>query len=419
MLLPEMVSVKQRFDVTSIEDVEAEASETVNRSGVLDGLNIVKGSSVAVGVGSRGIVNLCEVVRGVCRALEAAGAVPFVFPAMGSHGGGTARGQLDVLRSLGVSEETVNVEFRSDPVGVHIGETPDGIPLHADRNALNADHIVLINRVKPHTKFSGKVESGISKMLAVGLGKVNGAAQIHRNYAKFGFAHVIPTVVKHILPLIPFAFGVAIVESPYKTIHSLSILTADTIETEPELLKLAGGCMARIPVDEIDVLIIDQMGKDISGVGMDTNVISRKEDMDGKFSTNPLVKRIFIRDLTVKTEGNAHGIGLADFTTRRLVNKIDFQKTLKNALTAMNPQEATTPLTLKNDRDGFEASLQSLGLTDGSNARVVRITNTSELEHMQFSTALLESLSKEQAAKIEVTGQPGPIGFDQNGDFSD
>ncbi|MCP5048888.1 MAG: DUF362 domain-containing protein [bacterium] len=417
MQLPDMVTIKQRFEGEFIVDVESEALEVVNRSGVLSAIGI--GSRVAVGVGSRGIVNYADVVRGVCRAIKEAGAIPFIFPAMGSHGGGTSQDERNVLQARGIDENTVNAEILCDATGVRIGETEEGIPLHIDRNALKADHIVLVNRVKPHTKFTGPVESGISKMMAVGMGKVTGAAHIHRNYAKFGFAHVIPKVVQTVMRKVPFSFGVAIIETAFKKIHSLSVLTPETMKNEEVLLKESASLMAKIPFDQIDVLIVDRMGKEISGVGMDTNVIGRKEDLEGRIPGRPRVHRIFVRDLTEKTQGNAHGMGLADFTTRRMVEKIDLKKTLANAVTAMNPQEATTPLALPCDREGIEASLQSLGLTGGRDARVVRIKNTSQLDQMQVSQSLAEYLREARPPHLEITGTPGPMIFDGNGNLGE
>ncbi len=418
MQLPQMVTIKQQFDYSYIEDVGQETQTIIQHAGVLT--QITPGSRVAVGVGSRGIGYQVEVVRAVCQAIQSVGAIPFIFPAMGSHGGATSEGQRGVLRALGFHEDSMQVEILSEANGVLIGETADGIPVYVDKNALQADHLVLVNRIKPHTKFKGPLESGICKMLAVGMGKVEGATILHKSAVKFGFPHVIKTVAQQVAERLHFCFGIAILETPAKTIHSLTVLTPQTmVEQEGMLLKQATQIMARIPFAEIDLLIVDEIGKDVSGTGMDTNVIGRNRDILGTFATLPRVYRIFVRDLTEKTQGNANGIGFADFTTRRLVDKIDLQSTYKNALTAMSPEKAAIPVYLDNDRQCIAASLDSVGLTDGTDARIVRIKNTSELSQLQISQALVKQLPTTQSPKIEICGSPHPMLFDQEGNLQD
>ena len=416
MILPSMVTIKQKFNVPSIPDVGKETISIIENSGILK--KIKKGDRVAVGVGSRGIVGLRETIQAVCRAIKETGAEAFVFPAMGSHGGGTSRGQKEMLNSLGVNSDTVGVEILSEIEGVCIGETDDGIPVHVDKNALEADHVVVVNRVKPHTKFKGPVESGIAKMLAIGMGKLEGASILHKNAVKFGLSHIIATASKKVMEKINFLFGIAIIESPEKTVHSISILTSETLGEEENLLKRASEIMARIPFDEFDVLIVDEIGKDISGTGMDTNVTGRNRDILGDFCILPKVARIVVRDLSEKTQGNASGIGFADFTIRRLVDKIDIKKTYTNALAALSPEKAAIPLTLENDRDAVEAALGSIGLSDGTDARVVRIKNTSELSVMQISESLARSIPAKKASSIEIVSPPSPMSFDKDGNLN-
>jgi hypothetical protein len=413
MQLPDMVPVKQSFTVDSISDAAAEVAAVLNGSGAL--AKIDRGSRVAVGVGSRGIVSLAEIVAAVCNTLRDTGAVPFIFPAMGSHGGAKSAGQTEVLKSLGIDEHGTGTEILSDANGVLLGETDDGIPLYTDKHALNAAHVVLVNRIKPHTKFEGPVESGIAKMLSVGMGKVEGASVLHRSAVTHGFPYVIETAAKKIAGLMPFRFGVAVVETPDKKIHSVSVIEPATmLEQEEELLKTASTIMPRIPFDGIDLLIVDEIGKDISGTGMDTNVIGRNRDILGDFTTPPNVRRIFVRDLTERTQGNANGIGFADFTTKRLKDKIDLEKTYKNALTAMSPEKAAIPIYLENDRQAIEAALASVGLVDGRDARVVRIKNTSELSNMFISRALAAT---DLTPGIEIKGAPAPMMFDSKGNM--
>jgi len=416
MVLPRVIDIKQHFDVPYIEDVAGEASSLIRDSGLYS--HIKPGERVAVGVGSRGIAALPLIVRTVCRDLSEHGARPFVFPAMGSHGGGTSSGQLEVLRSLGITADTVGVDILSDAQGVSIGQTPQGIPVFVDRYALEADHLVAINRIKPHTKFKGPIESGIMKMLSVGVGKVQGATALHRAAIAFGFPQVIQSVAAETMKKLKFLFGLALIETPGKKIHRLSLLTADNISQEQELLVEAGRILARIPFAEIDLLIVDEIGKDISGTGMDTNVTGRLRDILGGFSTQIKVLRIFVRDLTEKTAGNANGIGLADFTTRRLVEKMDRLKTYTNSLAAMSPEAAAIPVYFATDRECIEAALASIGLDDGRDARIVRIKNTSELQTMQISEALLLHIPRGQDPKIDISGPPAPLSFDPQGNLS-
>ncbi len=415
MILPLMVKIRQTFNVDFIPDVEKETRSIINKSGLLK--NIKKNSRVGIGVGSRGIANLFQVVYAVCQAIKETGAHPFIFPAMGSHGGGTSQGQKEVLNSLGISENSLHVEILSDANGVLVGETGDGIPVYVDRYALEADYVVLINRIKSHTKFKGPIESGIAKMLALGVGKIEGARAGHQRAVKFGFPHVITSMAKKVIESVNFLFGAAILEAPGRKVNSISILTPSTLHQEEVLLKKASEMMARIPFAEIDLLIVDEIGKDISGTGMDTNIIGRNRDILGDFSTLPRVLRIFVRDLTKQTQGNANGIGFADFTTKRLVEKIDMKKTYINALSAMSPEKAAIPVTMDNDREAIEASLESIGLANGKEAKIVRIKNTSELDKMQISESLISSIPGIKAPEIEILGPPEPMNFDSEGNL--
>ncbi len=415
MILPNMVTIKQLFDVPSIPDVEQQTRSLIDHSGLL--ANIKEGQRVAVGVGSRGIASLPEVVKPVCQCVKEVGARPFIFPAMGSHGGGTSEGQRQVLHSLGISKESVGAEILSAAAGILVGQTPEGIPVYVDRYALEADHVIVVNRIKPHTKYKGPIESGILKMLSVGMGKVEGAALLHRLAVKFGFPQVIKSAALKALEAVNFLFGVAIIEGPEKGIHSLSLLTPGNLDEEEALLKKASGIMARIPFDEFDLLIVDEIGKDISGTGMDTNVTGRNRDILGDFCIKPKIQRIFVRHLTEKTQGNANGIGFADFTTKRLVDKIDLKKTYTNSLAAMSPEKAAIPVYFDSDREAVEAALASIGLTDGRQARIVRIKNTSELARLQISESLLPLLSTCQKIKIKTLGSPGPMNFDPQGNL--
>lgn len=415
MILPSMVTIKQKLDVPFIPDVGKETISIIDNSGLLKKLK--KGDRVAVGVGSRGITGLREAVHAVCRSIKEAGAEPFVFPAMGSHGGGTSPGQKSALNSLGINKDTVGAEILSEIKGVLAGETKDGIPVYVDKNAREANHVVLVNRIKPHTKFKGPVESGIAKMLSIGMGKLEGATILHKKALPYGLPHIIASVSKTVMETVNFLFGIGIIEGPEKKVHSISILTPETMHEEENLLKQASKIMARIPFDEIDLLIVDEIGKDISGTGMDTNVTGRNRDILGDFCILPKVLRIFVRDLTEKTQGNAHGIGFADFTTRRFVDKINIKKTYTNSLAAMSPEKAAIPVTMDNDKEAIEAALESIGLSDGTDAKIVRIKNTSELTKMQISESLARSIPIGKASLIEILDPSAPMHFDDEGNL--
>ncbi|MCP4218186.1 MAG: DUF2088 domain-containing protein [bacterium] len=333
MPLPEMVTITQTFDARCIPDVEKEITAKIEQCPAWNAIK--KGDSVAIGVGSRGIAHLKEIIRTVVPLVRQQGGEPFLFPAMGSHGGGTSEGQKEVLHSLGINRDSVGAEIRSDAMGIQAGVTTEGLPVFLDKNAMEADHVIVVNRIKPHTKFKGDFESGILKMLSIGIGKVQGATARHRGAVEFGFPRVIESVGKKAIEKLNFLLGIALLETPGKKIHAVSLLSPENIDEEKELLKKAFALLPRIPFEEIDLLIVDQIGKDISGTGMDTNVTGRNRDILGDFCMLPKVRRILVRDLTEKTKGNANGIGFADFTTRRLADKIDFQATYTNALAAM------------------------------------------------------------------------------------
>lgn len=416
MKLPNMAPVKLNFDVAAVEDVAKETGFQLEQSGMLG--QILANHRVAIGVGSRGIAGQLDVLDALIQTIREKGAVPFIFPAMGSHGGATSEGQETVLKSLGIDKKKLGVDILSQADGELAGQTPNKIPLYTDLHAMSADHVILVNRVKPHTKFKGPIESGIAKMMTVGMGKIQGAEILHRMAVPYGFPDVIISGAETLKDILPFRFGVAIVETPDKKVHSISIIKPETmIHQEQLLLKQAAEIMARIPFDDLDLLIIDEIGKDVSGTGMDTNVIGRNRDILGSFTTSPNVRRILVRDLTDATQGNANGIGYADFTTQRLVNKIDREKTYKNALTAMSPEKAAIPVYLDNDRQAIETALQSIGLADAHKARVVHIKNTSELSQMRISQSLIEDLEKIKAPKISVETEPLPIHFDKNGNI--
>jgi hypothetical protein len=404
-----MARVKQQFQGPTLPDVTAAVRDALGRLT----LPVRAGQSVALAVGSRGIVNIDVVTRACVDHLKALGARPFVFPAMGSHGGGTAEGQLSVLEHYGITEATMGCPIRATMDVVQVGETLD-MPVWLDRYAAEADWIGVVNRIKPHTDFKGEIESGLFKMMTIGLGKHRGAIQAHRANIRHRYETVITSVGREMVRKARIAFGLGIVENGYDETGKVeAFLPADIEAGERALLREARAWMARLPFPEIDLLIVDEMGKDISGAGMDSNVIGRHGTFFEPPYTSPRVTFIVVCDLTANTYGNAIGIGSADFTTRRLVDKIDWEATYVNGLTACSPAGCKMPATLDSAREAIAIALACLGLDRVEDARVVRIKNTLKITEVDVSESLLAEVAKRD--DLALVGDPAPIAFDATG----
>ena len=384
---------------------------------------LVPGARIAVGVGSRGITHLAEIVSAVLGELRAAGTQPFIIPAMGSHGGATPEGQCELLASYGITEETMRVPIRASLDVREVGVTPDGAPVFCSTEALAAEGIVLINRIKPHTDFySPTLGSGLLKMCVIGLGKRAGAAAMHLAASRFGHERAIRTMADVLLRTAPILGGVGILENQFHDTARLVVVPReDIVRDEGALLVEARALMPLLPFDEIDLLIVDRLGKNISGAGMDPNVIHRSVDgysssliRDGRPS--PFIRRIFVRDLTEETHGNAIGIGLADFTTTRLVRATDARITSINALTALSPQNAKIPITFDTDREAIERALASLPLADATAARIVRIADTLSLAEIEISESLWAEVKSSPA--LTALGEAHPPRFDAEGNLA-
>lgn len=399
MELPQMALVEQQFDPELIKDVVAIVTREI------DGLNlgekVKQDDSVAITGGSRGIASIDIITKTIVKKLKKIGAKPFVFPAMGSHGGATAEGQTKVLSNLGITEKNMDCPIKSDMEPVYLGQAALDYPIYIDKNAFAADHIIVVNRVKAHTKFKGPAESGLMKMMAIGMGKQKGASYYHKAAVRLSFPQIIENVGLEIMKLCPILFGLALVENAFhETCIIKAFKPADILEGEIELLKTAKQCMAKLPFEEIDVLIVDQIGKDISGTGMDTNVTGRNHDLLGDFTTKPRVKRVFVRDLTEKSEGNAIGIGLADFAATRLVNKIDKRKTWMNAITGISPEKGAIPIHFDTDKEVLTACFQTIGDTPPSLARIVHIRNTLDVHRISVSRQYSEEITQNDTVKL-------------------
>jgi hypothetical protein len=348
------------------------------------------GQRVAVAVGSRGIASLPEIVRAVCNWLKTQGAQPFIFPAMGSHGGATAEGQRRILEDYGVTSDSMGAEIRSSMETVSLGTTPEGFRVFMDRHAWEADGVVVVNRVKPHTDFSGKIESGLLKMMAVGMGKAEGARECHRWSWKFGFEKTIRAIARCVLASGRILAGVGVVENELHQVCAVRAAGAEGIVAmEEEAMEMARPLVARIPFSRFHLLIVNELGKNISGTGIDTKIVGRGVELQP--GEAPQIRLIYVRDLTPESAGNALGVGLADVMHERLYRKIDLQKMYANACTSLNPPVARLPIYFTSDREALDFSLGALGSPDPREQRIVWIHNTLNLDRLAVS----ENLARE------------------------
>jgi hypothetical protein len=409
--LPGWALVHRSLDATEIDDVGQAVEEALR---AVAG-TIKRGTRVALAAGSRGIDRIDEVVAATVRVLRSAGAEVFVVPAMGSHGGATADGQVEVLASLGMTHDRIGCEIRASMDTVRLGEV-DGVPVYIDRLAFEgADAIIPINRVKPHTDFSGPVESGLLKMIAIGLAKQKGADTFHARGFD-AFAELIPKVAAFTIAHARIPFGLALVENGYARLRRIeAVPAADMDARERQLRDEADAYLARLPMATLDVLVIDRIGKDISGLGMDSNVVGRY--YSGPTGQGTSIQRIFVRDLSDETEGNAVGIGMADVVHERAVTRMDRPKTYMNCVTAKTPEGARIALTAASDRQGLDLALACCLRVEPAQARIARIRETKHLEWFYASEALLEELRARP--DCEIRGEAASIGFDATDSFVD
>jgi hypothetical protein len=413
-VFPRVISVRQRFPVTPALDIAAALDRTWR-------LPIPTGAQIALAVGSRGISRLQEVVKAVVARVRAAGAQPYIVPAMGSHGGATADGQATLLAEYGITEAALGVPVRAAMDVLTMATTDDGVPVHLAAEAARADGIIVIGRIKPHTKFRGPVESGLAKMIAVGLGKREGAAAFHIACDAFGFPRVVESMVRAKLAAARFLGGVALLENQHHALAELVVLPADEIlRQEPALLAKAWAYMPRLPFADIDLLIVDAIGKNISGSGMDPNIIGRGHIESGETSpvpSQPVVSRLFVRELTPQTHGNAIGIGMADFTTTRLVQAIDREATYTNAITSLAFASPKIPIYFDSDREVLTRALATLPTRDPALVRLVRIRDTLSLDLLQASPACLQGLPPGTADALEASAPAQDLAFTAEGNL--
>ncbi len=427
--LPDMWTVEQRLSKPSLTSDEVAGLVMSAMNTLLELKKPQPGSRVAIGVGSRGLCNLSLVVQEVISSLKMLGCHPFIVPAMGSHGGATAEGQLEILEEYGITEAALGVPVLATMEVVTVGRLEgndcgeyEGFEVYCDKYAFEADHILLINRIKPHTDFTGQIESGIGKMSAIGLGKRHGADAIHRHGA-VGLANLIPRIARYQASHLPLLGGIALIENESCQTCEIHPLTPEQIGREPEteLLKHASSLTPKLPFDQIDVLIVDEMGKEISGSGMDTHVLGRLHmpSLPENIWGGPEIRVVAVLDLTEASHGNATALGLANITTEKLISKVDFEKTLINLRTSGEGSilRSSLPLILPTEDDCVKTAIATCGRFNEKDVRVVRIRNTARLSTIEISEALLSEARQnpslvvsESCHKLNVQTKLDPVG---------
>ena len=398
--------------VEPINDVEKVIKAQFERGGKVH--TLPAGSSVAVGVGSRGIAQLPRLVKGVVDYLKSRDLKPFIVPAMGSHGGATAEGQANLLAELGVSEATIGVSVQSSMEVVEVGQTPTGITCVIDARAMAADGIVVVARVKPHTSFDRPIESGLVKMVAIGLGKQAGATAVHSLGPVIGLGEVLPAIGKVLIEKSPLVCGLAVVENAdHQVVHLEAVAPEEFFSADERLLKLAKSTLARLPFDQIDVLIVEELGKEISGAGMDYAVTGRTDIRSIPNPPKPLIYKVAVLACTAHSQGNAIGIGMADYIPRSLANRVDLMSVYMNSITAAVTEKARFPIVLNNDEDVVKACTLTSWRATPVETRLCLIRNTLELSEILISQSLLKDIEAEEG--VEVRSEPFPLAFNSAG----
>ena len=411
MEFPKVVKIRQKFPRPRVENVEAALREQLGRGEISS--TIKPGMSVALTAGSRGIAEIHEILRSLVEILKEMGAEPFIVPAMGSHGGATAEGQVEILDSLGVTEEFCGALIRSSMEVVEIGETGRGVPVYMDRIASEADGVVLVNRVKAHTDFRSSIESGLMKMASIGLGKHEQALALH-GYGVEGIRDFMVEVADEVIESGHILFGVATVENAYDEPAIIEAIPAKNIHgREAELLAEYMDMMPALPVSDIDVLYVDALGKNYSGTGMDTNVIGRFRILGVEEPESPAVKYVVVGDVSEESHGNALGVGLADLTTQRLADRVERKAMNANVITSTFVERAKVPMVLASDEEALRTAIRCNWGVPPEETRLVRIPNTLHLEYLYVSENMVDEALAH--AETEVVGDPETLRFDQEG----
>lgn len=413
---PDFFPVRQNFEQHALADIESAMSSAISVSPLTA---IQPGQRVAIAVGSRGIANLARIVACVVQQVTNRGGQPVIVPAMGSHGGATAEGQRAVLASYGVTSAQMGCPVESSMETVLIGTTSDGVDIHFDRVASEADHVVVVNRVKPHTRLAGRYESGLIKMLMIGLGKHSGASLYHQVFPDYDhrLELLAADIVSMIMQRVSILAGIAIVEDAFENTSLIEVVAAeDILDREPELLDLARQRMPRLPFDHADLLIVDQIGKEISGCGMDTNVIGRKtNDRVAAPDEFPKIRQIYVRSLTEKTAGNGCGVGIADYGHRRVVDALNEEVTRINCVTSAHATAGAIPITFDSDRDVLDAVVSQTAVGRRTALKWLWIRNTMQLSRIACSRSYWDAAV--QRADLETFEEPAALRFDDSGDL--
>lgn len=408
---PPLVPIDQHFNRDRVEDIAATMTEELKHVPT----SAIAGKSIAITVGSRGIDKLVEIIRALVSELKGRGGKPFIVPSMGSHGGATAEGQINVLAGYGITEESTGAVIRSSMEVVEVAQLEDGTPLYVDRIASEADGIIIANKIKPHADFKANYESGLVKMLCIGLAKHKGAVALHR-HGFDRFHELLPRAAQVLLDRLPILFGLAILENAFDDLMRLEIILPEEILVrEKALLDVAKASIGRLIFPQIDVLIVDEIGKNISGEGMDPNVTGRPGSGLPGFSNAPTIQKIVVLDVTPESHGNGVGIGLADITTRRCVEKIDLGAVYTNAITATILDPAKLPVFMNTDKEAIAIALKTCNRITPDTVRIVRIKNTLELHRIWVSPALVHEV--ENSDTLSVEGVEAAMMFNASGRF--
>ncbi len=415
MDFPQMIRIRQNFMAQRLDDIPHEIKSQMKRLGLKK--KAANGQKVAVACSSRGIANYDTIVKTVVSSLKQMGLAPFIVPAMGSHGAATAAGQLRIMEHLGIAEKEIGAPIRSSLEVVQIGETEERIPVYLDKLAAEADHLVLVNRIKKHTEFEHEFESGLLKLMAIGLGKQKGAAVYHEAMLTYGYPRVILNVARKVLQDTNVLFGLGVVENGYNQTAAIGLCPPKNIEEmETDLLKIAKKLTPSLPFDQADILIIDEMGKEISGTGFDTKVVGRIGlPLVTREPESPRIKRILVCDLSAKSEGNAVGVGIADFITQRLLDKINMNALNINTITGVCPEMGKIPLTLKNDREAIRTAIKCVGLIPLAQLKIMRVKNTSLIRDVDISQGFENELL--QRSDLTIVGEKKPMIFNPSGNL--
>lgn len=411
---PNIFRLRQLFDAPEVGDIAGEVENQLSRLQLAG--KIQPGQTVAISAGSRGIANIHIIIKAVADHLRSLGAEPFIVPAMGSHGGGTAEGQQGIIEGYGITEEFCQCPIKASMETVIVCDAKEGFPVHFDKHAYGADHVVVVGRVKPHTNFNGDIESGLMKMMLIGLGKHAGAKIYHRAISDYSFGQIVRSVAREVLAQCRIVAGLAIVENSYdETAQLEAIAPGDFEEREKQLLVLAKKWMPKLPFDQADILVLDEIGKDISGSGMDTNVVGRKYyDHQAAEGETPRIRNIVVRGLTPATHGNASGIGMAEFCRTQLVEEMDARITRINCITGGHSTGAMVPLDYETDREILDVALVSIGLTQPPEARFLWARNTLDIAEIECSDAYLQEARERDDLEVLSEPRPMPLGEDGN-----